>query len=186
MVLCANRSTWLICRCNAAEGLKLSLILHLVTWWKNPFLNKYKTVFTASSCDIGWTSFPHTGGCYKFFSAMVTWQEAERSCKSQGGDLPSITDKATNDFLVTLSEHRAWIGLRQQPNEGSWRHEGAWTDGSPWCFQNWNENEPNNVRTRFGNNEDFGITNWPTPTEPRPGGWNDLHDGQKWGYFCQK
>ena len=157
-------------------------MFNLLTSRKNPFSNKYETLFLASSCGIGWTSFAHTGGCYKHFSSHVTWHEARRSCKSHGGDLVSITDKATNDFLVTLhSKTPAYIGLRQQPNEGSWRHEGAWTDGSPWCFQNWNENEPNNRLTKFGRNEDFGVTNW-----DRPGGWNDLHDGHKLGYFCQQ
>ena len=110
---------------------------------------------------------------------MVTWQEAERSCKSQGGDLPSITDKATNDFLMRLnSKQPSWIGLKQHPNEGSWTALGSWTDGSPWCFQNWGKGEPNDL----GGKEDFGQTNW-----GGPGKWNDRRDHYwKHGYFCQK
>ena len=152
----------------------------------NNFQTKIKILFIASSCDIGWTSFPHTGGCYKHFPSQVTWHEADRSCKSHGGDLPSITDKATNDFLVKLHPHVSWIGLRQHPNEGSWTALGAWTDGSPWCFQNWFEGEPNDA----GGHEDFAVINWGkvkgVPQSVGNGKWNDHRSNKKYEYFCQK
>ena len=71
----------------------------------------------------------------------------------------------------------SWIGLRQQPNEGSWTALGAWTDGSPWCFQNWAEGEPNDA----GGHEDFAHINgyW-------NGKWNDQRSNEKFEYFCQK
>ena len=170
--------------------MKTTLKLNLLTSRKNQFSDKYETLFTASSssCDLGsgWTSFSHTGGCYKFFSAKVTWHEADRSCKSLGGDLPSITDKATNDFLVKLHPHVSWIGLRQHPNEGSWTALGAWTDGSPWCFQNWFEGEPNDA----GGHEDFAVINWGkvqgVPQSVGNGKWNDHRSNKKYEYFCQK
>ena len=152
----------------------------MVTLRKNIHIQiNIKTLFTASSCSFGWTSFPHTGGCYKHFPSKVTWHEAEKSCKSLGGDLPSITDKATNDFLAKLNGMPSWIGLRQHPNEGSWTALGAWTDGSPWCFQSWLEGEPNDD----GGLEDFAQINWGGAGN---GQWNDQESKEKFGYFCQK
>ena len=67
----------------------------------------------------------------------------------------------------------------QQPNEGSWTALGAWTDGSPWCFQSWLEGEPNDD----GGLEDFAQINWGGLGN---GKWNDQESKEKFGYFCQK
>ena len=134
-------------------------------------------------CDYGWTFSHHTFGCYKFFSGTKSWSAARRSCEGHGGDLASISDQATNDFIKRLGStpQQAWIGTKRP-----WR---TWTDGTPWCYENWNAGEPNNA----GGDEDYaaivvGVTKKDGSNCGNCGTWNDeRHDGKgRVGYVCQK
>ena len=102
------------------------------------------------------------------------------------GTLASSTDEETNEFLVKLTFDPAWIGGNDLVKEGTW----VWTDGSPWNYQNWAENEPNNKDTTGGNEGDFLVLNG----QNRVSLWVD--DDGKWdvfegdrngigGYICQ-
>ena len=69
----------------------------------------------AKDCGAGWTYFRRTGGCYRVFATPghlvgVAWSRARSSCLAQGGDLASVTDQTTNDFLARLTHHHVWIG----------------------------------------------------------------------------
>ena len=56
------------------------------------------------------------------------------------GTLASVPNDVTNEFLVKLTFDPAWIGGNDLVKEGTW----VWTDGSPWNYKKWAENEPNN------------------------------------------
>ena len=103
------------------------------------------------------------------------------------GTLASVPNDETNEFLVKLTIDPAWIGGNDLVEEGTW----VWTDGSPWNYKNWAENEPNNEDTTDRDNEgDFLMLNG----RNRVSFWVD--DDGKWdfwesdrngigGYICQ-
>ena len=137
-------------------------------------------------CLAGWTQ--HTNKCYKFFSAKKQWTEARNECQVQvqvsaswksgyKGDLASVPDMATNNFLASLeSTEEAWIGATDAKNEGHWR----WSDGTRMSFTNWADGEPNN---HYHGKEDYALTNYHGIT----GRWNDFSNdnGNGKSFFCQ-
>ena len=133
-------------------------------------------IFIFSGCLLGWTYFPNTARCYKHFPETKTWMNARSYCLSvaqTNGDLVSIPDQATNEFLITLSTVHSWIGASDAASEGSW----TWSDGTPWGYESWGEGEPNNV-----NNEDYGHMWY---DHSGAGRWNDLPGTFNLPFFCQ-
>ena len=111
----------------------------------------------------------------------MSWTEARTQCQTiapYNGDLASVPDQATNDFLTTLTTEVAWLGGNDLESEGVW----IWTDGTPWSFESWNSGEPSNG----GGNESFLELNY-----ANVGGWNDAPlDAMDLtyptgGYICQ-
>ena len=90
------------------------------------------------------------------------------------GDLASIPDQATNDFLTTLSADKSWIGATDAALEGSW----TWTDGTPWGYESWLEGEPNNGGSR-------GDQHYGTINHQGAGLWDDLQATYHEPFFCQ-
>ena len=134
--------------------------------------------FFTDTCPSGWTEFD--GQCYKFVDKSPTWDEALNECQSTGGNggtLASITNKATNDFFLTIATKYSMVGGHQL-TDGTW----TWTDGSPWSFTNWAPGEPNNPNER-----------WLWMIGPNAGGRaGKWYDGSQsgtagtYGYICQK
>ena len=127
-----------------------------------------------SGCSPGWTYFPNNAHCYKHFSATKTWINARSYCRSlaqTNGDLVSIPDQATNDFLTTLSTDNSYIGASDAETEGTWK----WTDGTPWGYESWFGGGPNNH-----NNQDYGTINY-----GGAGLWDDQHGTHGLPFFCQ-
>ena len=128
-----------------------------------------------AACSAGWTYFPQSGLCYKYHSIEKTWDEARRFCQTnaQDGDLASVPDKATNDFLTTLTTEYSWIGATDEGSEGTWR----WSDGTPWGYENWSPNNPDN----WGNMQHYAAINWKSV-----GLWDDNSGSTSGTHFiCQ-
>ena len=131
--------------------------------------------FIFSGCSPGWTYFPNTTRCYRHFPESRTWVEARSFCLSvaqTNGDLASIPDQATNEFLTTLSTDISYIGASDAESEGTWK----WSDGTPWGFQNWAPGEPNNN----GGSGHFGAINF-----NGVGLWDDDSEFVPRPFFCQ-
>ena len=101
-------------------------------------------MFVTVRCKSGWTPFYRTGRCYKMVSSGKDWNGARAHCQGQGpsGDLASIPDQETNEFITSLLPDAGgyWIGGTDAASEGAWQ----WSDGTPWGYTNWGSGEPNN------------------------------------------
>ena len=115
-----------------------------------------------------------------------SWENARNHCKSlapnNGGDLVSIHDTETNNYLGNLQTvpvqtvGTPWIGaFRQSSDPDDW----AWTDGSAFDYSNWNANggEPNNNNP---DNPGYGLMLWGSWA------WADEVGGYWKRFFCQQ
>jgi len=128
----------------------------------------------SKDCPVDYTFFSHTNKCYKYYKRGMTWSKARRFCQCQGGDLPSVLDQQTSDFLTSLTPGYAWIGgYRISPGSDTWR----WTDGSAWGFENWDAGQPNNLK---------GVQRYLATIGPdKNGKWDDV-EGKNLYFICQK
>ncbi|XP_058256916.1 lymphocyte antigen 75 isoform X1 [Hemibagrus wyckioides] len=87
-------------------------------------------------CGALWDG-PYDGRCYQIVStAMVTWHEARDSCRSQGGDLLSVSSPRDLQKLQTKDlPEQLWIGL----NQLDWAQGWQWSDASPLVYFPWEE-----------------------------------------------
>ena len=72
------------------------------------------------------------------FTNKLPWEQAQSACQNEGGNLASIEDAATNDFIFDLIEPkvRTYIGAYQppgSPKDSGWK----WSDSSDWGFEYW-------------------------------------------------
>ena len=108
----------------------------------------------------------------------MTWAEARSFCQTDApgeGDLASIHDKATNDFLTTLTTEYSLIGGTDEGSEGVWR----WSDGSSWDYENWHSGEPNNA----GGGQQVALKVAQKYTDT--GTWDDGYDYRNYPFICQ-
>ena len=90
-----------------------------------------------------------------------TWTESRKACQSIApenmiGDLVSIHNKETNEFLTTLTSKRAWIGGSDADSEGDW----TWSDGTPWDSEYWIDGAPYNNSLNMNNTWDYAFMNY--------------------------
>ena len=115
------------------------------------------------------------GNEYRFCFNPLRWSEAREACLAEGGDLVSIHNEATQQELFAMAmaivPSNWWLGLNDREEEGDY----AWSDGTPFDFEAWAENEPNNA-----NNED--CVHW---AEWSDGQWNDLPCDATLPYVCK-
>jgi len=96
-------------------------------------------------CGEGWT--PYKNKCYKTYSpeSDISWEDANFNCNNKRGQLASIPNEETNEFMTFLSPtERTLIGgfaTGKAPNPDLW----TWTDGTPWTYTKWAPDRPNNV-----------------------------------------
>ena len=102
---------------------------------------------------------PFNGRWYKVVLEKKSWHAARDKCKEMGGQLVTIPDAATWEFVKGLTGGaKLWIGATDEVTEGKW----VWIDGSPLTFTDWAPGEPNN----FGAAEHYLAVNGKQ--------WNDL------------
>ena len=88
------------------------------------------------------------------------------------GDLASITNKETNEFLSKIATTSVWVGGYRLVND---LKTFGWSDGSYWHYKNWRKkgHEPNNpFKERCVEME-------------RNGEWSDQKCSFKRSYLCQ-
>ena len=135
-----------------------------------------------AGCAGDWVYSSHTNKCYKHFSSpQLPWDEARASCMSitsstasassgSNGDLASIPDEATNEFMKQqFSKDKGWIGGHLD-SDGNW----AWSDGTQWSYTAWGDGSPDNP-----------IGNIPVTLKEKSGLWSDLRQNFVRSYFCQ-
>ena len=130
--------------------------------------NETKPVASNSACNDGFY-FQETGKCYVYFKTeKVSWDDARVQCmKKKNGDLATIADQATQDFVKTsfaLSTY-SWIGGVKR--SGKW----TWADGTPWTWHLSINDESGQDYLLMSANQ-----------------WHDCyldHNGCKFPYLCQ-
>ncbi|XP_066517688.1 layilin [Hoplias malabaricus] len=95
--------------------------------------------------------------CYKiaYFQdnrRKLNFEEADRACRSDGGELLSIESPAEQRLIegfiedLKASDGDFWIGLRREPkyedSSGDCASQYYWMDGSRSTFRNWHWDEP--------------------------------------------
>ncbi len=67
------------------------------------------TVTPGNSCPSGWQEFD--SHCYLVVKSYLTWENAEKNCKSKGGHLASVHSAAERNFIHSLAPgNYLWIG----------------------------------------------------------------------------
>jgi len=127
--------------------------------------------FTGSfACPDNWISWKSF--CYKRIEQLLTWNDAQQNCVAYGGNLASVQSAQENDFIfgITMTQ-RTWIGGNDIENDGTW----VWNDGTPWSYENWGMNEPNN---HGGNEECLNIGHHGNE-------WNDAPCSNEFNSICK-
>ncbi|XP_051528122.1 lymphocyte antigen 75 isoform X2 [Myxocyprinus asiaticus] len=87
-------------------------------------------------CSTLWEKGTVKGRCYQVVStAVVTWHEARDACRSQGGDLLSVSSPQELELFKGREDmpSKLWIGL----NHLDWMQGWQWSDGSALSFAPW-------------------------------------------------
>uniref|UniRef100_A0A3B3CUM0 C-type lectin domain-containing protein n=1 Tax=Oryzias melastigma TaxID=30732 RepID=A0A3B3CUM0_ORYME len=94
--------------------------------------------------------FPSGRRSVWYFSTRKTWAQAEKFCRSIGGNLASVRNRLENKMLLRLIKKKegrytpTWIGGSDAQTNGIW----FWSDGTNYQYTNWCRGEPNNDRQR--------------------------------------
>uniref|UniRef100_A0A3Q3W748 Uncharacterized protein n=1 Tax=Mola mola TaxID=94237 RepID=A0A3Q3W748_MOLML len=117
-----------------------------------------------------WGKNRATGAYYQLNTqSVLTWAQAETSCKQQGASLLSVTDPHAQAFIS--GKQKLWIGLVLNPEHG-WQ----WSDGKPFRYLRWAAGNP---LPNPGHNCAF-LDSAGQHT------WQTLSCSKKLGYICYK
>ena len=108
----------------------------------------------------------------------LTWPNARKKCLDVQGELASVPDQETKEFLTKLGNKVShWIG-GQKNGDNIW----TWTDGTPWNKEFWLTGEPNNEKEMINGIE----RNQTVINQQESGLWDDkAPEASMLGYFCQ-
>ena len=137
-----------------------------------------KKEMCTESCPEGWVE--KLGSCYFWARTddKKTWEEAQQFCRNEGGQLPVVTSKAVNEYLVAEKKRRhsshlpIWLGGSDKEQEGVWK----WSDCSLFKdqeFTAWAKGSPSN---HGGNQHCLEV--WQA--------WNDADCKKKNNFVCAK
>ena len=142
-------------------------------------------------CPAGWLEYGPQNKCFRFFGTKTSWLKAQSDCRNNGGDLASIEDQATNDFvsgtvLAGLSDFQVFIGGWQYEENGYGADKWAWVDGVRQFSANWTNWADNQV-------DDEGVENCMSMLLKNDawnvrGKWNDVScSRENWfPYICSR
>ncbi|KAK7127939.1 hypothetical protein R3I93_020500 [Phoxinus phoxinus] len=108
-------------------------------------------------CSTLWEEDPVKGRCYQVVStAVVSWHEARDACRSQDGDLLSVSSPQELEFFKDRKDlpSKLWIGL----NHLDWMQGWQWSDGSAFSFAPWETGIP--IRSLLSD-DDCGVLKEP-------------------------
>jgi cysteine-rich repeat protein len=131
-------------------------------------------------CDGAELKHPVTNHCYRLVKLKAHWQAAESDCNVWGGaaglgKLVSIQSKFEQELVQNLgSGHERWIGATDAAIEGQF----AWSDGSPFGYDNWRSGEPNNKGNNGGEEDCAEIEG--------DGQWDDQPCEKTKYYICER
>jgi len=112
--------------------------------------------------------FTKTRKCYIYCNTkMLSWHEARAECmKNKNGDLATIADQATQDFVKSSFIFSKWIWLGGIRTSGKW----TWADGTIWTGFDLN------TQNDDGHDYLFMETSYD---------WNDWTNSHKSHFLCQ-
>uniref|UniRef100_A0A8C9WZM9 Mannose receptor, C type 1b n=1 Tax=Sander lucioperca TaxID=283035 RepID=A0A8C9WZM9_SANLU len=91
-------------------------------------------------CSRPW--IPYNGHCFHLNRTQKTWDDAQRECRNEGGDLVSIHNVEDQSFVISqlgyTSTDELWIGLNDKKMEGLF----DWIDHSTVSFTSWEFGTP--------------------------------------------
>lgn len=109
--------------------------------------------------------------------SLTTFADAQAWCKSTEGELACLRDRVENkliaqiiaDYLNSKEEYKFWVGGTREGG-ATWN----WVDRSPFKYQNWRSDQPNNTG---GNQQFIGL---------KPdGSWGDEAGNAEYPYVAQ-
>ncbi|XP_072042584.1 C-type mannose receptor 2-like [Amphiura filiformis] len=136
-------------------------------------------------CPDGWPTYD--GHCYYVSTAIKSFSQATRLCKSMGAELTSIRGADENNFVLQQMPANGittmWIGLHDITSEGNFE----WIDGTPYNFTDWihqstGTSEPNSWR---GVEEDCVDMKRGGSHDIASGSWNDEDCSGRFRYMCK-
>ncbi|KAG5832205.1 hypothetical protein ANANG_G00288620 [Anguilla anguilla] len=142
-----------------------------------------------ANCPLFWTEFE--GHCYRFFPLNRTWAEADLYCAEfsnglRSAKLTSIHSWEENVFVYDLVNSRIpgiptdiWIGLHDRRQEGTME----WTDGSPYEYNYWDGNQPDDGIHRIPEEEDC-VEMWYRQNSALRS-WNDNSCRKAFPFVCK-
>ena len=80
------------------------------------------------------------GYYYRFHSQKMNWNDAQNTCKREGGNLAIIWNEQTRDVVRGFMTE-GWIGVSDQSQEGKW----LTPLNTPIPYSSWGAGEPNNL-----------------------------------------
>ncbi|XP_071126788.1 uncharacterized protein [Mytilus edulis] len=134
-------------------------------------------------CPAGFRA--HRNKCYKVFTTLKTWTDANTACQALGGRrkgyyLASIGNVFENAFVTTLlqgSGVEPWIGLKQRSN-----HQFYWVDNTDLTYTNWDVGQP--ARPQVGPSGNSAVCTRIYSALHNAGRWSASPCSLKKGYIC--
>ena len=109
------------------------------------------------------------GHYYKVPGEEKNWDDAQRTCSSDGANLPIISDDLTRGVVLRLMPAGGWIGAFDQRQEGVWKTPNM----DNLLYAKWAKGEPNNK-----GNADCAF-------QGSDGLWNDFSCKDSRPFICQ-
>jgi len=124
------------------------------------------------NCGAGWSTYEES--CFKVVNSSTTWNKAQWYCIQEGGNLASVHDVATNNFILGLitTGNNFWLGGYSVAHVWTWK----WADSTDFNYMNWK------------NGKDYGKDCMAIAND-QDGKWNDVQcvdTDTVSGFVCQK